>query len=307
MKALSIIDYRLSIERQRHAGRGLWGLLLAAICVAAASALALAAEPAAAPAGPDAAATKTGAAEPAKAEPGAAAEPVAPDVLAVLDKMDAAGKAMQTLRAKFDYEIIQTLYNDIQKRKGELLYQAPNLLRFEFTSKPQETFVFDGRTLYHKKDATRQLITWELRLPAEPPVDSLELGKTPFPLPFGQRKDAVLKHFTVSLDAKEQAADKDKRQVLALVPKKGTELAKDYVKILLWIDPKQDIPTRARLFDTSENITTVDFIGIDVNKPADPKSFARPEVPQDWEIVAHPKEAGAPRPAAPDEKATGTK
>jgi outer membrane lipoprotein-sorting protein len=229
---------------------------------------------------------------PEKPEAEKAADETAPpaDVVEVLDKMDAAGKEFKTIRAKFDYELNQTLYEDVQKRKGELLYQAPNLLRFEFTDRPQETFVFDGRVMYHKKDATKQLILWEVRLPDEPAVDSFELGKTPFPLPFGQRKTAVLKHFTVSRDAKEEAADKDKRAVLALVPKKDTPMARDYRKILLWIDTKQWLPTRARLVDTSENVTTVDFHHIESNKDIDAKSFLRPSVPDGWEIVTHAKD-----------------
>ena len=231
-------------------------------------------------------------AAPPKGEPAqpAAEAPPAPEVVQVLDKMDATGKDLKTVRAKFDYELNQTLYEDIQKRKGDLAYEAPNRIRFELTDKPQETFVFDGRTLYHKKDATKQLIIWELRRPDEPPLESLELGKTPFPLPFGQKKEQVLKFFSVSRDAKEEAADKDNRAVLVLVPKQDTPLAKDYTKILLWVDPKTSLPTRVRLYDTSENITTVDFRDIEINKNVDSKQFDRPSVPQDWEIVTHAKE-----------------
>jgi outer membrane lipoprotein-sorting protein len=247
-----------------------------AVCVIGS---AFAAEPAALPKP----ATETPAAE-------AAAPPPAPETIEVLDKMDAAGKDFKTVRARFDYELNQTLYEDVTKRKGDLAYVAPNLLRFEFTDRPQETFVFDGRVLYHKKDATKQLVVWELRLPTEPPVESLELGKTPFPLPFGQKKEQVLKFFAAARDAKEEAADKDKRAVLALTPRKGTELAKDYKKVLLWVDTKSWIPTRARLFDSSDNVTTVDFRDIEINKGLDAKQFLRPSVPQDWEVVMHAKD-----------------
>jgi outer membrane lipoprotein-sorting protein len=75
-----------------------------------------------------------------------------------------------------------------------------------------------------------------------------------------------------------------------LVPKPDTPLAKDYTKILLWVDPKTSLPTRVRLYDTSENITTVDFRDIEINKNVDSKQFSRPSVPQDWEIVRHEKE-----------------
>jgi len=260
-------------------------LLGAGLALGMNSTTALAAEESPAP--PKAEAAKP-AAEKAAAEVPTA--PLAPEVAEVLDKMDAIGKQFKTIRSRFDYELNQTLYEDIKKRKGELYYQAPNHLRFEFTDKPQETFTFDGRTLFHKNDATRQLIIYELRLPSEPPVDSLELGKTPFPLPFGQHKDAVLKHFGVSRDAKEEAADKEKRAVLILEPKKDTPLEKDYTKILLWVDTKTWLPTRAKLYDTSKNETTVDFHHTESNKDTDAKLFERPDVPKDWEVVTHPKE-----------------
>jgi len=192
----------------------------------------------------------------------------APEVIDVLDKMDAVGKDVRTVRARFNYELNQTLYEDVQKRRGNLSYQTPNLLRFEFTDPPRETFIFDGRVLYHKKEATKQLILWELRGPQDPPVESFELGQTPFPLPFGQRKESVLKSFAVSRDAEAETADKEKRSVLVLVPKPDTNLARDYTRILLWVDAASWLPTRARLFDTSENITTVDFHPIEITLEA---------------------------------------
>ena len=223
---------------------------------------------------------------PAEAE---AAEPLPAEVERILDKMEAAGKDIRTLRARFDYELNQTLYEDIQKRKGRLAYAAPNRLRFAFTDRPKETFVFDGRVVYHVKPSTRQLILWEMRTADEPPVETLALGKTPFPLPFGQQKAAVLKHLRVRRDAQAEKKDPRKRAVLVLVPKKGTTLAQDYAHVLLWIDTKRWMPTRARLLDPSENVTTVDFHHIETNVEVEDATFARPEVPDDWEVVEHRK------------------
>jgi len=216
-----------------------------------------------------------------------------PETQELLDRMDEAGRKIETLQAQFDYELNQTLYEDVQKRKGELLFRAPNLLSFEFTDRPRETFVFDGRILYHKKDATKQLIIWEIRRPEEPALDSFELGKTPFPMPFGQKKEAVRKHFDVTRDAAEETRDKENRSVLVLKPKKDTPLAETYTAIALWVEAKTFLPTRARLWDTSENITTIDFHRIETNKKVDAKMFARPDVPEDWEIVHHAKEPDA--------------
>jgi len=221
---------------------------------------------------------------------GAKVEQKVPEEVArVLEKMEKAGEAIRTLRARFDYELNQTLYEDIQKREGRLAYAAPNRLRFEFTDRPKETFVFDGRVVYHVKPSTRQLILWEMRTADEAPVETLALGKTPFPLPFGQKKASVLKHFRVGRDEEAEQKDPKKRRVLALVPKEGTTLAQDYTRILLWIDTERWMPTRARLLDTSENITTVDFHPIETNVEVADEEFARPEVPGDWEVVEHRK------------------
>jgi len=224
-----------------------------------------------------------------------AAEPLPPNVEKVLDALDAAGRKIATLRAQFDYELNQTLYEDIQKRKGRMAYKAPNLLRFEFTNKPQETFVFDGRIVYHVKPATKQVVLWELRAANEPPVEGLTLGKTPFPLPFGQKKEAVLEHFTVTRDAAAEKTAGTNRAVLALVPRKGTSLAEDYTRILLWIDTERHLPVRARLYDTSENVTTVDFHHIEINADVNADQFRQPEVPKDWEVVEHRKADEGPK------------
>ena len=232
---------------------------------------------------------------PPPAAPEAAAPPALdPETDRVLDGMDAEGRKVTSLAAKFDYELNQTLFEDIKKRAGTVVFRMPNDFKFEFTSGEKETFVFDGRVLYHKKDPTKQLVIWEVRTPQEPPVESFELGKTPFPLPFGQKKETVLKYFDVSRDKAEEAKDKAKRAVLALVPKEGTAISRDYEKIVLWIETKTYLPTRVRLFDRSENITTIDFHHIDTKAKVDNKTFARPAVPADWEVVLHPKEpAGA--------------
>lgn len=245
-------------------------------------------------------------AETSPAEPLAVPSPqqvLTPETQELLDRMDEAGRKIETLQAQFDYELNQTLYEDVQNRKGELLFRAPNLLSFEFTDRPRETFVFDGRILYHKKEATKQLIIWEIRRPEEPALDSFELGKTPLPMPFGQKKEAVLKHFDVARDAAEETRDKEKRSVLVLKPKKDTPLAETYTAIALWVEAKTFLPTRARFWDTSENITTIDFHRIETNKKVDAKMFARPDVPEDWEIIHHAKEPEAEAQSETERKA----
>lgn len=219
-------------------------------------------------------------------------EPSVPaDVAAVLDKMDAVGKDIKTVTAKFDFELNQTAYDDKQKRKGEFAYQAPNHLRLTFTDTQPESYIFDGRNFYQKKDGIKQLTIWQVQLDSEPELAALTLGKTPFPLPFGQRGVEILKEFTVTRDGAAEKEDKEGRKVLTLVPKAGTALASDYAKIMLWIEPKSCLPTRVRLFGKPENTVTFDFTEVQKNKEIDTKTFTRPEVPKDWQVTNHPKES----------------
>ena len=180
------------------------------------------------------------AAEPAP-PPKAPAEPaVAADVAAVLDKMDAVGKDLKTVTAKFDYELNQTAYDDKQKRKGELQYQAPNLLRFAFTDTPPEILHLrrpqplpeEGwhQAIDHLADPAGRRSragavagTWEDAVP--PALRPAQGGGA----------EAVHRH---ARRRRGEEADKDGRTVLTLVPKADTPLARDYAKIMLWIDPK---------------------------------------------------------------------
>lgn len=211
------------------------------------------------------------------------------EVAQVLESMDKAGESIETLTAEFDYELNQTLFEDIQKRKGEIDFKRPNRLRLAFVDRPKEAFIFDGRTLYHVKPPAKQIEIWALRREGEPPVESFELGKTPFPMPFGQKKEKVVKHFHVGRDRKAEAKDKKGRAVLVLRPRKGTAVARDYEKIALWIDPKTHLPTRVRMWDPSENITTIDFRDIKTGADIDDDHFDRPKVPQGWDLIEHEK------------------
>ena len=221
----------------------------------------------------------------------------------LLQDMEARGKKIETGQADIDYEMNQTLLDDIQKRKGKVWYKKPNLFRLEFSTPKKETFVLDGRRLYEKRDASKQLIIYELRRADEKPIESLELGRSPFPMPFGQEAKQVKKHFTVALDT---SAKKGKdQQVLVLVPKKKSPLARDYKKITFWVDTKTMLPTKVAAIDRSENILTVVFSKTTINKKLKKKLFERPRVGRDWEVIEHLKEPEEPKKADKTEKEKG--
>jgi outer membrane lipoprotein-sorting protein len=120
----------------------------------------------------------------------------------------------------------------------------------------------------------------------------------PFPLPIGQKKATVLQFFRVSRDREAEAKDKKAgRAVLVLVPRKGSPMADQFQEARFWVDPKTGLPTRLRTVDPSDNIITVDVRDIRRDAKVEPSEFARPKVPEDWEIIPHSKPAEAPPPA----------
>jgi len=239
--------------------------------------------------------------QPQAASPETDSEPLSP-ADQILFKMSRHGQKINTVQADFDYEMNQTLLGDIQKRKGKVWHKKPNLFRLEFTTPTKETFVFDGRRLYEKRYAAKQLIIYEIRRPDEKPVESLEIGRSPFPMPFGQKAQAVKQHFEVTLgtpDATNSGAtepDKPAKtqpvptvEVLVLTPKKKSSLAKDYKKMEFWVDTKTWLPTKIVTVDMSENILTIVFHKTVVNKKVKKNMFTAPAVPADWETIEHLK------------------
>jgi hypothetical protein len=71
------------------------------------------------------------------------------------------------------------------------------------------------------------------------------LGQGPFPLPFGQKKADIVKHFTVKLIAPEPK-DPPESDHLELSPLPGTEMNKKYEKVHFFIDRKQSLPSRVQ-------------------------------------------------------------
>jgi outer membrane lipoprotein-sorting protein len=106
----------------------------------------------------------------------------------------------------------------------------------------------------------------------------------PFPLPLGQDKADVHKHF----DVKRLPPDKDDPPAtihLQLAPVSGTDLARKFKKIDLWVDLKNDMPVRTSILDADGNNTTqTDLLNPKVNDPVHDSDFQMEKIGDGWDL-----------------------
>jgi len=228
---------------------------------------------------------------------------VDPDVDRILKLEEAAGARIGRLRARFDYDENNTLLEDREWREGRITYKKPNRILIEFTDGGKETFRFDGRTFTDDRPQQKVRHIYPIRKPGEPEVEDLDIGKVPFPLPFGQKRDKVLKNFEATYGGKKKlgpwqrpgrkAKDTDEDQAeydhLILTPKPKSTLAREYKQMEFWVDPNSGLPKQIRMLDKSERILTVRFGDQETNEKvtAPDRIFEEGPLPPKWDRFVH--------------------
>jgi len=149
----------------------------------------------------------------------------------------------------------------------------------ERRDKSDEHHVFDGRW-YTKVDARTQSVErYEVRRPDDP-VDPYKVGEGVFPVPFGQKKEEILREFAVTQvpPAEKDPPDTDH---LHLVPRQGTQTGASYKELDFWIEragPAAGLPTRVRVAKLDgtgklNSYITITFDDPQLNAGLDPKVF----------------------------------
>ncbi|MCG8408787.1 MAG: hypothetical protein MI923_26575 [Phycisphaerales bacterium] len=235
-----------------------------------------------------------------------------PTVDAILDRLEAKGKAIKGLQCKLIYTYVMVeVVEDRQIKEGTLRFAQgkPNSRFFvEFDKKiaggtvdrQKEYFLFDGEWLIERNDRRKNVIKRQIARKGER-VDPFRLGKGPFPLPFGQKREEILKYFKVTLKPFE-LGDPLRTKHLHCVPRPNTQMAKKYRRVEIYVDSKLDLPVRIvseRLSDN--NRIEVDFKEIDVDAAPAGSWFRMDDIPGDFSIAEEPlpeqPEIKAPHPS----------
>lgn len=173
-------------------------------------------------------------------------------------------------------------------KEGRILFRMtePNphfLIHFDKTVADdvlgkQEWYLFDGQWLYQGIERAQQVTKQEIARPGEK-VDLFDLEKAPFPLPFGQRKEVMLRNFDISV-VPERSSDPPNSRHLVCTPKPGSRLFKKYDKLELFV--LKDVNLPARIVVTKNQgleVHSADFPDLaskSINAGVSEREFARP-------------------------------
>ncbi|NLX04469.1 MAG: hypothetical protein GXY33_04915 [Phycisphaerae bacterium] len=201
---------------------------------------------------------------------------VSPEVEGILDGLEKKRQEIHTFTADIKYELYEVIPDDRRVQLGELAYKAetkesPSKFMAHFHTlihdgmkiKQKEWFCFDGHWFREVRDRTKMVIDREVVRPEER-TDPFELGKGPFPLPFGQKKADMIRNFEITLATGDEA-DKDDVHHLVLAPREDSRLAKDCRQIEFWLERKTLMPRKVLTEHRDDNVVTVWFEQVKTN------------------------------------------
>jgi len=170
-------------------------------------------------------------------------------------------RKVHDLRARLAWrqKYILDLEEDAVTKRGELWYQqAKPVARFLIHFKEKiargrrdkldERHLFDGCWYVEVQSRTRTVQRREIRRPDDP-ADPYKIGEGVFPLPFGQRKDDILREFDVQRLAP-AAGDPSATDHLRLTPRAATRIGKSYKELDFWVSregPLAGLPIKVRV------------------------------------------------------------
>ena len=240
---------------------------------------------------------------------------VAPEVEAVLDRLEKADAELKDLRAKVRYSVLQLVKandddpEDVQHHVGTIKFlkqPEPTAFFIHFEKRSDGTtwandakqwFIFDGEWLTTAKENGKTVEREQIVRPGEK-SEFYKLGEGPFPLPFGQKKADVLEHFYVQLASPSQDDPKFTDHLICTT-KPDSSLAKQFKQIDLFIsnDTKSGL-SGLSIKIIAENVKdqtreTITFSEIRRNKGLSrDKDFSLPPYTKKWQKSERPLPAG---------------
>ncbi len=175
------------------------------------------------------------------AAPAVALDPEVDRILTTLEQRD-----VRDLRARLTWQQRYVLgeEDDTLTKRGEIWYQKgtpTGRFLIHFREKIvggrkdalDERHLFDGCWYAELQSTTKTLVRREIRKPDDP-TDPYKVGQGAFPLPFGQRKDDILREFAVVRVAAGEG-DPPETDHLRLTPREGTETGRTYKELDFWV------------------------------------------------------------------------
>ena len=242
--------------------------------------------------------------------------PVDPRVDEVLARLQKRSDGLKDIRCDLTLVEVDNLNISERRKEGKLLFlitpENPQfLIHFEKSvvddqlGKP-EWYLFDGYWLYEALARTKRVVKREIARAGEK-VDLFDIETAPFPLPIGQRRDKILRHFDVTLAEPAKGDPKDSDH-LVCIPKPGSRLERKYDRLDLFVQKGVDLPCRVVATKTKGLVViTADFPDLTekaINAGVTAQDFAHPKEWKGFQVTVEPLETGG---AAEPENQGGSK
>lgn len=218
-------------------------------------------------------------------------------ITAILDRMEAAGQKYTTVQAQIDFTVDLKTTGESEVRTGSIAYQketatVPGKFRVQFDTfrlsdqpkarKSLVVYAFDGQWFTTAKYDIKQMTRQQWAAAGER-VPAFQLGKGPFPVPFGQKKADMLEQFNITMPA--AGGKPETTDHIQLIPKAEHVEDHTFVKLDMWIDRTTDLPTKVASVERNKNVTTVVFKSIQTNQPLNAEMFNIPKPGRDWDYT----------------------
>lgn len=257
---------------------------------------------------PPCCAAKAGEAAPvqlaAVSEQAAATDPVEK----LLDELELAAGDLQAFTADVHYVHMEALLGRREIRTGELIYRVDatdasksfailfnSLIVGDRRQSQQKHYIFSDRWLVEIDHANKQFISREI-VPPGRQLDPLKLGEGPIPLPIGQPKHEVLGRFDVTLlegvPQEGPLAGLANVDGMRLVPKEGTNEAREYQHVDLYYDRTTRLPVGIETLETNDDRKIVRLRNVQHNPRLSDEQLQQLSIetpdPAEWAIDRRP-------------------
>lgn len=232
--------------------------------------------------------------------------PLNPKVDELLTRLETAASDLRDFAAGIAYERFDALLDETERRFGRLVLEGQGkdrklaLLFDEFidgsgrADRSRDHWLFIDGWLVDINEKAKTVTERQVAPPGST-FDPLKLGEGPFPIPLGQPKAEVLKRFAVE-DLGQSDAPLLKSlppcRGLKLVPRDGTDFAKETSSVEVWYEPETLSPLGLVLREVNGDQVTVRLVKPVRNaglSDADRALLVKPAVdPTQWAIDRRP-------------------
>ncbi len=233
--------------------------------------------------------------------PAAAEAPATAEEL--LSRLEEADADLETLTAEVLYGKTNLLVGEEQRRLGRLYFrqgeaegdaaEPQRQFAIEFTTlyiddrreEERRSFIFDGRWLVEKlpDDRPPQMFKREIVPPGES-FDPLAIGEGPFPIPIGQKREEILRHYTAELVPPGEGSLEEHTYHIHLERRPQAEDLLDVETLDLWYLRTNLLPVRAVAIDEAGNETKVTLAQIERNVEIGAEHFDTTAPSDDWDV-----------------------